>query len=143
MRRIVFAVLVLTLVLSARTSAQLPTAQKWENVEWYSVVSWQLTGAEADEAMAIFFNQMMPVIAEVWPEMTCLRLMTGEQGITCFVPMKDGLAEMEWAVSPDLERFFSLLVEREGEATMELFETFFNAVSHSESQIALKHTGGM
>jgi hypothetical protein len=143
MRRIIPIILALVLVVSVRTSAQLPTAQKWENVEWYSVVSWQLTGANADSAMTIFFDHLAPLIAEVWPETTCLRLLTGEQRITCFGPMKDGLAEMEWAVSPELERLFSLFVEREGEAAAGMGETFGNAVSRFESHIALKHTGGM
>jgi len=96
-----------------------------------------------DAAKTIFFDHMMPVMVEVWPEMTCLRLMTGEMGITCFAPMTDGLAEMEWEWSPEMERFFSLVAEREGEATLGMFETFFNAVSRFESDIALKHTGGM
>ena len=47
MRRIVFAVLALALVLSVRTSAQMPTAQRWENVEWYIVMNWEFTGADA------------------------------------------------------------------------------------------------
>jgi len=143
MRRIVFAVLALALVLSVRTSAQMPTAQKWENVEWYGVMNWQLTGADADSAMTIVFDHMMPVMAEVYPDWTCLRLMTGEWSITCFGPMEEGLEGMAWRVSPDDVRFMSLFIEREGEAAMGMFETFTNANAGFTFNIALKHTGGM
>jgi hypothetical protein len=143
MRRIVFVVLALALVLSVRTSAQMPTAQKWENVEWYMVMNWQFTGADAESATAIFWDHIMPVMAETWLGTTCLRVLTGEGGVTCFGPMADGLAEMEWEMSPDDVRFFSLFMEREGEEGMELFETFMSAATGFTMNIALKHMGGM
>jgi hypothetical protein len=121
----------------------MPTAQKWENVEWYSVMSWHVTGPNTEAVMTIFFDHLMPVSAEVWPEMTCLRLITGDERITCFGPMSGGLADLEWKVSPEFTRFLSLLVEREGEAGTEMLGTFYSGVADFTSHIALKHTGGM
>ena len=144
MRRLIPVILALVLVVSVRTSAQeMPTAQKWENVEWYTVFSWQLAGADAESAMTMFVDNALPVMKEVWPDMTCLRLMTGEWSIACFGPMSAGLAELEWETSPQFLRFMSLFAEREGEAATEMLETFGNAIVRSKVDIALKHTGGM
>jgi hypothetical protein len=143
MRRIVFAVLALVLVLSVRASAQMPAAQKWENVEWYVMMNWQFTGADADSASAIFWDHIMPAMTEAWPETTCLRVMTGQMGVTCFGLMANGLEEMEWEVSPDDVRFFSLFFEREGEAGMGMFQTFMNAATGFTFNLALKHGAGM
>ena len=143
MRHIICAVVVLALVLSSRTSAQMPAAQKWENVEWYVVMSWQFTGADADSATTIFWDHIMPAMGETWPETTCLRVMTGETGVICFGPMANGLEEMEWAVSPNDVRFLSLFFEREGDAGVGLFETFMNAATGFTFNLALKHKGGM
>jgi hypothetical protein len=143
MRRIVFAVVVLAIVLSVRTSAQLPTAKKWENVEWYIVMSWQFAGADADSAASIFWGHMMPVMAEAWPGTTCLRVMTGEMGVACFGPMEGGLEGMAWEVSPNDVHFLSMLFEREGEGAMELFKVFGSGATGFKFDIALKHEGGM
>ena len=92
MRRLIPAVLVFFLFVSVRTSAQeMPTAQKWENVEWFWLLSFQFTGAEADSASTIFWEHFMPVMAEAWSGTTCLRIMTGDMGVTCFGPMEEGL----------------------------------------------------
>jgi hypothetical protein len=143
MRRVVFTVLILALVLSGRTSAQMPTAQKWENVEWYSVFRWQLRGPDADSATTVFWDHALPIMAEVWPETTCLRLMTGEWSIICFGPMANGLETLEWELSPEWARFLSLFIERNGQAAMGMLQTFGSALARTESHIALKHTGGM
>lgn len=144
MRRLVPIVLAFVLVVPLRASAQeMPRAQKWENVEWYSVWSWQLAGADADSATTIFFDHALPIMMEIWPEMTCLRLITGEWSVTCFGPMTEGVAELEWQLSPEWARFMSAFSEREGEAAVGMFETFGRAVARFTSQIALKHTGGM
>ncbi len=143
MRRIVFAVLALILVLSMRTTAQMPTAQRWENVEWYVVMNWQFTGADADSASSIFWDHMLPAMTDTWPETTCLRVMTGQMGVTCFGLMAEGLEELEWEVSPNDVRFFSLFFEREGEAGMGMFQTFMNAATGFTFDLALKHGGGM
>jgi hypothetical protein len=142
MRRIVFLALVLALVASARTSAQIPTERKWENVEWYVVFSWQFTGADADSAATIFWDHIMPVMAEAWPGTICLRVMTGEMGVTCFGPMEGGPEGMAWEVSPGDIRFMSAFSEREGEAAMGLFETFGNAATGFKFNVALKHQSG-
>ena len=139
MRRIVFAVLALILVLSMRTTAQMPTAQRWENVEWYVVMNWQFTGADADSASSIFWDHMLPAMTDTWPETTCLRVMTGQMGVTCFGLMAEGLEELEWEVSPNDVRFFSLFFEREGEAGMGMFQTFMNAATGFTFDLALKH----
>ena len=144
MRRIIPIVLALVLVASIHTSAQeMPTAQKWENVEWYSVMSWQLAGAQADSATTLFFERFLPVIMDVWPETTCLRLMTGEWSITCIGLMNDGVAGLEWEMAPEAVRMWTLLLEREGEAAAGMFETFGNATARFAMHYALKHTGGM
>jgi len=143
MRRIVFAGFVLALVLSVRTTAQLPAARKWENVEWYMVLSWQFTGADADSASTIFWDHINPVLAESWPGTVCLRVLTGEMGVTCYGPLEDGLEGMAWEVSPGDVRFMSTFFEREGEAAMGLFETFGRAATGFTFDIALKHGGRM
>ncbi len=144
MRRLVFIIVALVLVVSVRTSAQeMPTAQKWENVEWYVIMSWQFTGAEADSAATIFWDHLNPVLAEVFPGMVCLRVITGEMGVTCFGPMEGGLEDMTWEVSPGDLRFMSLFLEREGEAAEDMFKTLGKAMTGMTYNIALKHTGGM
>jgi hypothetical protein len=121
----------------------MPTAQKWENVEWYVVMGWQFTGADADSATTIFWDHIMPVIGEAWPGTTCLRVMTGEMGVTCFGPMANGVEALEWEVSPGDVRFLALFFQREGEAGMGLFEKFMNGTTGFTLNIALKHKGGM
>lgn len=143
MRRIVFAVLILACVVSARTSAQMPEPEKWDNVEWYVVFGWQFSGAMADSAATIFWDRINPVMAEAWPGTVCLRVMTGKMGVSCFGPMEDGLEGMTWKTSPNDINFFSMFLEREGEAGMELFDVLGDATTGVTFNIALKHTGGM
>jgi len=144
MRRLVLIIVALALVVSVRTSAQdLPTAQKWENVEWYVVMSWQFTGVEADSAATIFWDHLNPVMAEVFPGTICLRVMTGEMGVSCFGPMEGGLEEMTWEVSPSDISFISLFFEREGEAAEDMFMTLGRAMTGWTFNLALKHTGRM
>jgi hypothetical protein len=143
MRRSIFAVLALAVVTSIGTSAQVPTPKKWENVEWFWLLNFQFTGAEADSASTIFWEHFMPVMAEAWSGTTCLRVMTGDMGVTCFGPMEEGLEGMAWEVSPEDVRFMSLLMEREGEAAMDMFATFGRGTTGFTFNIALQHTGGM
>ena len=144
MRRLIPIFVALVLIVSVRTSAQeMPTAQKWENVEWYVVMSWQFTGEEADSAATIFWDHLNPVIAEALPGTVCLRVMTGEMGVTCFGPMEGGLEDMTWEVSPGDLRFTSVFFEREGEAAEDMFRTLGRAMTGWTYNVALKHTGGM
>ncbi len=144
MRRLIPVALALTLAGSASMTAQeMPTAQKWTDVEWYVVMSWQFTGADADSATTIFWDHLNPVIAEAFPGTICLRVLTGEGGVTCFGPMEDGLEGMAWQVSPADINFMSVFFERQGEAAMDLFTTLGNAMTGWTYNVALKHTGRM
>ena len=143
MRRIVFAALVLMLTVSVHTSAQVPEPQKWENVEWYVVFSWQFQGETADSASNIWWDDLYPIMAEAWPGTMCLRVMTGEMGVLCYGPMEGGLEGMEWETSPGDIRFLSIFTEREGEEGWAKFGTFSNAATAMKFNIALKPTGGM
>jgi hypothetical protein len=142
MRRLVPVVLALTIAVSASTAAQeTPTAEKWTNVEWYDIGTWYFSDGE--EALALWTEHFLPVVNEIWPESTCLWFMTGETHMTCYGPMSEGPAEMEWRMHPDGVRFMEAFTAQEGEAAEELFERWGNAVSKYTSHIALKHTGGM
>ncbi|MGD8726604.1 MAG: hypothetical protein PVH40_03110 [Gemmatimonadales bacterium] len=143
MRRIILAVIALVFVLAIDTSAQLPEPQKWENAEWYVVFGWQFQGATADSASNIWWDDLYPIAREAWPEMTCLRVLTGEMGVACFGPMEGGLEGMEWQTSPSDIRFLSMFMERHGEEGWAKFETFSDAATGMKFNIALKHTGGM
>jgi hypothetical protein len=78
MRRLILAVVVLALALSVPTSAQMPTAERWENVEWYSVMSWQFALADAEGPTAFewrtspesvtFMSTLMEQHGEGWME---------------------------------------------------------------------------
>jgi len=143
MRRLLFAVLALALVLSVRTSAQMPTAQKWENAEWYYVMSWQFAQADADSSMTLLFDYFMPAIKDVWPDMKCFRHVMGEWHITCFGPMIEGPASLEWQTSPEEIAFMTALMERHGESMMEVVEWYFKTITRSTSSFGLDPTGGM
>ena len=142
MRRFVPVALALTLAFSATAAAQeMPTAEKWTNVEWYSVTTWYLSNP--DEALTLWTEHFLPVAMDVMPGTTCLWFITGEPHLTCSFPMPDGPAAMEWRLDQTGVEFMAELAAREGEAMMELFDSWENAVSRSTSHIALKHTGGM
>jgi hypothetical protein len=143
MRRVIPIVLALVLVVSVRASAQMPTAQRWENVEWYFVMSWQFAGPDAEAATDIFWDHLMPAWSEASPETTCLRVITGQTGVACFGPMEEGLEGLAWQVSPSDVRLLTLLIEREGEAVAEMFQTLLSSVTGLTMNVALKHTGGM
>ncbi len=103
MRRIIPIVLALVLVVSVRTSAQeLPTAQKWTDVEWYTVTTMYFS--DPGEGMNLFVDHFLPIFKEVWPESTCLWFRTGERRMTCYGPMPAGPAEMEWRMDPTVCR---------------------------------------
>ncbi len=143
MRRIIPIVLALVLVVSVRTSAQLPTAKKWTDVEWYQVINWQFTVAEADAQMTILFDTAMPVLKESFPGIRCFRHVTGEWDVTCIFPMPEGPSYLEWELPPDFADYIAGLFERAGEEAAGMVETFINAVVRQTSTIVLEHTGGM
>ncbi len=142
MRRVIPIVLALVLVVSVRTSAQLPTAQKWTDVEWYNVFSLQFTFADADTAMTILFDTLMPVAREVSGN-RCFRHVTGEWHVTCIGPMPEGPSYLEWEMPPDFADYIARFFEQEGEAAAGIAETFNNAVARQTFTIVLEHTGGM
>ncbi len=141
MRRVIPIVLALVLVVSVRTSAQLPTAQKWTDVEWYSVTTFYFSDAE--EGMNLFVEHFLPVVKEVWPDVTCLQLRTGEVKMTCYGPEPEGPATLEWRVNPQEADFYVRLAEHLGEAGWELGEALDNTISRITTDIAMRHTGGM
>ncbi len=143
MRRLVFAVLALALVLSVRTSAQMPTPQKWENAEWYYVMSWQFAQADADSSMTLLFDYFGPAMKETWPDMKCFRHVMGEWHITCFGPAAEGPAGFEWQTSPDEIAFMTALVEHHGEGVMEVAEWYMRTITRFTSSFGLDPTGGM
>ncbi len=143
MRRIIPIVLALVLVVSVRTSAQLPTAQKWTDVEWYNVISWQFTVAEADAQMTILFDTAMPVLKESFPGIRCFRHVTGEWDVTCIFPMPEGPAWLEWETPPELVDYITGVFELLGEEAVGIGERFTNALVRQTSTIVLEHTGGM
>jgi hypothetical protein len=143
MRRVIPIVLALVLMASVRTSAQVPTAQKWENVEWSTIMNWQFVGPQVDTALTIWFDVFMPAVRVGFPGARCFRHITGEAGVTCIFPMPEGPAGLEWETPQAFVDFFSTLAQREGEAVAGVFETFGNAIESYTSQIVLEHTGGM
>ncbi len=144
MRRIIPIILALVLVVSVRTSAQeLPTAKKWTDVEWYIVQSWQFTVAEADAQMTILFDTAMPVFKESFPGMRCFRHVMGEWDVTCMFPIPEGPAWLEWETPPEFVDYITGIFELLGEETMEMGETFANAIVRQTSSIVLEPTGGM
>ena len=144
MRRVIPIVLALVLIVSIRTSAQdLPTAQKWENVEWFNVISWQFTNTEVDTAMTILFDIYMPVLRETMPGSKCLRFVTGEWHVTCMAPLPEGPASLEWQIAPAFADFLAGVAENQGEAAMGIFEMWNAAIARESSDIAFVPSGGM
>ncbi len=144
MRRIIPIVLALVLVVSVRTSAQEPpTAKKWTDVEWYNVVSWQFTAAGVDTAMTLFFDTAMPVLKESFPGIRCFRHVTGEWHVTCFLPMPEGPAWLEWEMPPEMVDYMMGVFELLGEEAVATGERFMNALVRQTSTIVLEPTGGM
>ncbi len=143
MRRIIPIVLALVLVVSVRTSAQLPTAKKWTDVAWYNVISWDFTVAQEDTVMTILFDTAMPVLKESFPGIRCFRHVTCERHVTCIAPMPEGPSWLEWEMPPEFVDYITRIFEREGEAAMGIAETFNNAVARQTFTIVLEPTGGM
>ena len=142
MRHVIPIVLALVLVVSVRTSAQdLPTAQKWTDVEWYSVTTFYFSDAE--EGTNLFVEHFLPLVKEVWPDVTCLQFSTGEVKMTCYGPEPEGPASLEWRVDPGLADFYAKVVEHHGEAAAERLEAFGNTLSRVTTHLAMRHTGGM
>jgi hypothetical protein len=144
MRRIIPFVLALVLFAPARMSAQDQlTAQKWTDVEWYRIQSWQFTAAGEDTAMTIMWDIYMPMIREVAPESRCFRHVTGEWHITCIFHMSEGPAYYEWETAPGFADFVNGIIERQGEAALDVFETFNDAVARRSHTVLIEPTGGM
>ena len=142
MRRIIPIVLALVLVVSARTSAQV-TAQRWENVEWSTIMNWQFVGGQVDTAMTIWFDVFMPTVRVAFPGARCFRHITGETGVTCIFPMPEGPTALEWQTPPAFVDFFAGVFQEEGEAAAGLFETFGNAIERITLHIVLEPIGEM
>ncbi len=144
MRRIIPIILALVLVVSVRTSAQeLPTAKKWTDVEWYNVISWQFTVAEADAQMTILFDTAMPVFKESFPGIRCFRHVTGEWHVTCISPMPEGPAWLEWETPPEFVDYIMGIFELLGEEAVSMGERWANALVRQNYTIVLEPTGGM
>jgi hypothetical protein len=144
MRRVIPIVLALVLVASVHSSAQeLPTAQKWTDVEWFQVSHWKFTEAGVDTAMTLLFDHIIPAAREAWPGFRCLRHITGEWHFTSIVPVPEGPAAMEWEMTPAYANFLALLMDRLGEQSAAVFDEWDNAVARTTTIVALEPTGGM
>jgi hypothetical protein len=144
MRRIIPFILALVLFASVRTSAQEQlAAQKWTDVGWYRLVSWQFTRAGLDTTMTIWFDICVPAIKEISPESKCFQHITGEWHLTCVYPMREGPAYYEWETAPNFARFVNSIIARHGEAAQEIFDAFSNAVARNTTTAIIEPTDGM
>lgn len=123
-------------------AAQEMKAEKYENLEWYTITYFKWENGKAGDAKKIineYFKPSSEDIGEQGPVME-LDLLYSEWDHMFIFPMEEGLEVFEWKTSPRSVEWRKALLKRAGseERVEEIWEEFGSYVKESKGQLARK-----
>ena len=137
--------LALLLMLPLTGAAQeLPKAKKFTNAKWYVMLNVEFKPGRADSAIKIAVEHMDPARrAAGTPIPRRLRHVAGEWDLTLIFPLPGGPSELEYAVTPQSEKYMAALAKQEGglEQARAVGRHWSDLVLRSESSIVREDQG--
>lgn len=120
-------------------SAQEMTAEKYKNVDWYSVTFYDFHDGKKDEAMKLVNEYFLPTDQDLGrKEVKEFDLLFSEWDHMTIFPMEEGLEAFEWKTSPEYVEWNKALEKRAGskERVEEIFKEWSSYVKESKSHLA-------
>ena len=130
-------------VAQEQEEGEMPQPARYENVEWYMISHIDFKAGHADEAMEIIEDHYMPAVQATDPEAAprIFRHATGEWDLTVIFPMREGVRDLEWEMSPFQSEWVAEMARRAGglEAAQELGRRYDETVARSKSNLVREH----
>jgi hypothetical protein len=114
--RIVAALAAIVVMPLLAPAQDLPKATKLEKVTWYYSVAVRFKNGKADEARKLIQQYFVPADKAVGVEVLAFTCQSGRWDSIFFLPMRDGIADLMWKVSPGNEQWFAALAKVAGGA---------------------------
>lgn len=123
-------------------SAQEMTAEKYENLEWYTISYFEWEDGKAEDAKKMINEYFKPSAQDAGQQLPVMELdlLFSEWDHLVIFPMEEGLEAFEWKRSPGDVKWMQALQKRVGseEKVQEMWEEFGSYVKKSKSQLARK-----
>lgn len=121
-------------------SAQEMTAEKHENLEWYTISYFEWEDGKAEDAKKIIEEYFKPSAQDVGQQLPVMELdlLFSEWDHMVVFPIEEGLEAFEWKTSPSDVEWMKALQERAGseERAEEIWEEFGSYIKKSKAQLA-------
>lgn len=124
------------------SSGQEVTAEKFENVEFYSITFFQWEDGMREDAMKMINEYFKPSAEDAGQQLPVMEvdLLYSEWDHMVVFPMEEGLEVFEWKTSPRDAEWMNALQKRVGskEQVEEMWKDFSSYVKESKSILARK-----
>ncbi|MBZ9728068.1 hypothetical protein LB467_00045 [Salegentibacter sp. JZCK2] len=119
-------------------SAQEMTAEKHENLKWYTITYFDFHDGKIDEAMKLVNEYFKPTDQDLGEDVMDFELLYNEWDHMVIFPMKEGLEVFEWKTSPHEIEWMKALEKHAGskEKVKEIMEEWESYVKKSKSHLA-------
>lgn len=142
MRTLIKGTVILALILMIFNngfSQELPKAQKMENTSWHEVVMLDFKSGMERDAMNIINNHFLKAVenADIEGPAKTFVMETGKWDLM-LVWNLDSIADLNWEVSPENEKWIKALAEQEGgsQEAMDLLGKYESMIQSSTSHLA-------
>jgi hypothetical protein len=125
----------------AAGAQELPKAKKFTDVTWYGVLSLNFKVSKFEEGSKIIHEHFAPAGDAAGMEgIRVIQALGGEWDMLILFPLQDGPAALEWEVSPDDEKFWAALAQREGgaEKAFAVLGQYLDTLERADYQIAFE-----
>ncbi len=95
-------------------SQELPKPGRHEPVTWYSVLRIRFKPGKSEEALKIAYEHFVPGDLAIRRRIINFDFQTGEWDHIVFFPLRQGPAELEWAMSPREAAWWAAFANLEG-----------------------------
>lgn len=122
--------------------AQEVTAERYENVEFYSITFFKWENGKREDAMKMINDYFKPTAQDAGQRLPVMELdlLYSEWDHMVVFPMEEGLEVFEWKTSPADAKWMNALEKRVGskEKVQEMWEEFGSYIEDSKSMLARK-----
>jgi hypothetical protein len=95
---------------------ELPKATKHQNVTWFVCLSIKFKINQEEEAQKIIDQYFAPADKAVGREVIAFKCVSGKWDTIVFLPLRDGINDLTWKVSPTDEKWFAAIAKIAGGA---------------------------
>ena len=135
-RNLPFAVMLVLLLPAPAVAQELPTATK-HDASWATAVDVDFKPGQEGAALDIVYDHLQPAAEAIGWNVLVIEYETGEWDARYVLPLTDGPANLEWAVSQTGEGWWAELARREGgaEAAFAMWQEYLDKVARVQSNI--------